>query len=67
MACLQRLADVACSTGVVDRGVWSRLAMQFLSWALVFGQGNMCFITTTRAFLKVLGNIFVMLRSRNSN
>ena len=33
------LADVACSTGFVDRGVWLRVAKQFLSCALVRGSG----------------------------
>ena len=36
---LQSLADVACSTGFVDRGVWLRVAKQFLSCALVRGRG----------------------------
>ena len=36
---LQGLADVACSTGFVDRGVWLRIAKQFLSCALVRGRG----------------------------
>ena len=36
-AYLQSLADVACSTGVVDRGFWLRIAKQFLSCALVRG------------------------------
>ena len=31
---LQSLADVACSTGVVDRGLWLRIARQYLSCAL---------------------------------
>ena len=35
---LQSLADVACSTGVVDRGLWLS-AMQYLSCALVRGRG----------------------------
>ena len=30
---------VACSTGFVDRGVWLRVAKQFLSCALVRGRG----------------------------
>ena len=38
-AYLQKLADVACSTGFVDRGVWLRVAKQFLSCALVRGRG----------------------------
>ena len=36
---LQSLADVACSTGVVDRGLWLRIAIQYLSCALVRGRG----------------------------
>ena len=35
---LQSLADVACSTGFVDRGVWLRTAKQLLSCALVRGR-----------------------------
>ena len=38
-AYLQSLADVACSTGGVDRGLWLRIAKQFLSCALVRGRG----------------------------
>ena len=36
---LQSSADVACSTGVVDRGSWLRIAQQYLSCALVPGRG----------------------------
>ena len=36
---LQSLADVACSSGVVDRGLWLRIAMQYLSCTLVRGRG----------------------------
>ena len=36
---LQSLADVACSTGVVDRGSWLRIAQLCLSCALVCGRG----------------------------
>ena len=36
---LNTLADVACSTGFVDRGVWLRVAKQFLSCASVRGRG----------------------------
>jgi hypothetical protein len=36
---LQNLASVACSTGVVDRGVWLRISRQYLSCALVRGRG----------------------------
>ena len=36
---LKKLADVACSTGCVDRGVWLRIAKQYSSCALVRGRG----------------------------
>ena len=36
---LQSLADVACSTGFVDRGAWLRFSKQFLSCDLVRGCG----------------------------
>ena len=36
---LQTLATVACSTGVVDRGMWLRIARQYISCALVRGRG----------------------------
>jgi hypothetical protein len=36
---LQNLASVACSTGVVDRGVCLRISRQYLSCALVHGRG----------------------------
>ena len=32
---LQSLADFACSTGVIDRGLWLGIAMQYLSCASV--------------------------------
>jgi hypothetical protein len=32
---LQIFPTVACSTGVVDRGVWLRISRQYLSCALV--------------------------------
>ena len=35
----QRLPNVACSTGVVDRSLFSRIATQYLSCALVRGRG----------------------------
>ena len=35
---LQSLADVASSTGVVDRGSWLRIAQLYLSCALVGGR-----------------------------
>ena len=37
----QSLADIVCSTGVVHRGLWLRLALQYPSCALVRGRGNM--------------------------
>ena len=36
---LKSLADVACSTGCVYRGVWLRIAKQHWSCALVRGRG----------------------------
>jgi hypothetical protein len=36
---LQSLATIACSTGVVDRGMWLRISRQILSCALVRGRG----------------------------
>ena len=36
---VQNLADVACSTGFADHGVWLRVAKQLLSCALVRGRG----------------------------
>ena len=36
---LQELATVACSTGVVDRGIWLRKSRQLLSCSLVRGRG----------------------------
>ena len=36
---LQSLADIACSTGDVDHGLWLRTAMEYLSCALVRGRG----------------------------
>jgi hypothetical protein len=35
---LQSLASTACSTGVIDRGMWLRIATQYLSCALVRGR-----------------------------
>ena len=37
--CIRDRADVACSTCFVDRGVWLRVAKQFLSCALFRGRG----------------------------
>ena len=36
---MQSLADVALSTGFVDRGVWLRIAKLFMSFALGRGRG----------------------------
>ena len=36
---LQSVADEACSTGVVNRVSWLRIAQQYLSCALVRGRG----------------------------
>ena len=36
---MNSLADVAYSVGLVDRGVWLRIAKQYLSCALVKGRG----------------------------
>ena len=44
---LQNSADVACSTGFVDLGVWLQIAKQLLSCALDVA---LRFVTTTRAF-----------------
>jgi hypothetical protein len=58
---LQNLAPVACSTGVVDRGVWLRISRQYLSCALfLFVVVALCFAITTEVWLKVLERIFVM-------
>jgi hypothetical protein len=61
---LQNLASVACSTGVVDRGVWLRISRQYLSCALVRGRG---IVTTTVVLQKALGRTFVMARLCHSN
>ena len=37
---LQSLADVACSTGVVDRGSWLRIAQQYLSCVVLWFGGR---------------------------
>ena len=57
---LQSLADVACSTGVVYRGLWLRIAMQYLSCALVRGRG-IVFRRYYKVLLEVLGKTFVMV------
>jgi hypothetical protein len=63
---LQNLASVACSTGVVDRGVWLRTSRQYLSCALVRGRG-IFFVTTTVVLQKALGRTFVMVLFCHSN
>ena len=54
---LQKLADVACSTGCVDRGVWLRIAKQFLSCALVRSRG-IVFRHYYKSFAKCAGKDF---------
>jgi hypothetical protein len=39
-AVLAEFSFLACSTGVVDRGVWLRISRQYLSCALVRGRGR---------------------------
>ena len=53
---LQSLADVACSTGVVDRDSWLRIAQQYLSFALVRGRG-IVFRHLIRVLIQVLGRL----------
>ena len=57
---MQSLADVACSSGVVDRGLWLRIAQQHLSCTW-FGGVALLSVTTSRIFQKVLGMTFVMV------
>ena len=57
---LKSLADVACSTGFVDRGVWLHVVKQFLSCALVRVVA-LCFVITTRVLRSVLGKTIVMV------
>ena len=54
------LADVACSTGAVDRGSWLRIAQQYVSCAFVGGVA-LCSVAIIRVKLKVLGKTFVMV------
>ena len=53
----QSLADVACSTGVVDHGSWLRIAQQYLSCALVRGCG-MVFRYYSQSMAKSAGKDF---------
>ena len=57
---LQSLADVACSTGAVDRGSWLSIAQQYLSCALVRVVG-LCSVSVIRIWLKKLGKTFLMV------
>ena len=57
---LQSLADVTCSTGVLDRGSWLRIAQKYLSCALVRGRGIV--FRLIRVCLDVLGKTFVMVK-----
>jgi hypothetical protein len=62
----QNLAFVACSTGVVDRGVWLCISRQYLSCALVRGRGTV-FRHYYRSPAKRAGKNFVMVRLCHSN
>ena len=53
---LQSLADVACSTGFVHRGVWLRIGKQFLSSALV--RGHIVFHHYYKSIAKCAGKDF---------
>ena len=68
---LQSLADVACSTGVVNRGLWLRIAKQFLSCAWVRGRGivfrQYYNLAIARVLLKMLGNNIMMVLSCHSS
>ena len=56
----------ACSTGFVDRGVWLRIAKQFLRCALVRSRGIV--VRTASALRRAVGKMFVMvLLSCHSN
>ena len=54
---LQNLDTVACSTGVVDRGVWLRISRQYLSCAMVRGRG-VVFRHSYRSLAKSAGKDF---------
>jgi hypothetical protein len=54
---LQSLATIGCSTGVVDRGMWLRIARQFLSCALVRGR-SVVFRHCYRSMAKCAGRDF---------
>ena len=58
---LQSLVDVACSTGVVNRGSWLRIAQQYLSCALVRGRGIVVRYYY-QSMAQVLGRTFVMVK-----
>ena len=58
---LQSLADDACSTGVVDRVSWLRIAQQYLSCALVRGRGIVVRYYY-QSMAQVLGRTFVMVK-----
>ena len=57
---LQSLADVACVTGVVDRGSWLGTAQQHMSRARVVGVASGS-VTIIRVRLKALGKAAVMV------
>ena len=60
---LQSLADVACSTGVVDRLVTrSWFVAEDRSAVLGFVGVALCSVTIIRVWLKVLGKTFVMVK-----
>jgi hypothetical protein len=63
---VQNLATVACSTGVIDRGMSLRISQQNLSCALVRGRGNV-FRHYYRSLAKVPGRTFVMVQLCHSN
>jgi hypothetical protein len=54
---LQSLAIIACSTGVVDRGMWLRIARQYLSCASVRCRG-VVFCQCYRSVAKSVGKDF---------
>ena len=60
VAYLNYLADVACSVGLVDRGVWIRIAKQYLRCALVKGRG-VVFLQYYKSIAKRVGRIIVMV------
>ena len=60
VAYLNSLADVSCSVGLVDRGVWLRIAKQYLSCALVKGR-DVVSGSITRVSPRVLERIIVLV------